>query len=87
MLDGKLLHYSYPNAQAYRTKYQIYTDVESAGVAPSLKNYVMESLRTPLRFLWYAIARGAALDGLAGMRVAWWSARYPAVVARKALRR
>jgi hypothetical protein len=87
MLDGTLLHYSYPDAQAYRSKFERYTDVESAGVSPSLKTYVAESLRTPLRFLWYATVRGGALDGLAGVRVAWWSARYPAVVQRKALRR
>lgn len=86
-LPGTLLHYSYPTAQAYREKFERYTSVESHGVLPSRKTLLAEWLRTPLRFAWYAFVRGAALDGTAGLQVAWWSARYPADVQRKALRR
>jgi (heptosyl)LPS beta-1,4-glucosyltransferase len=85
ILDGTLLHYSYPTPDVYRVKYETYTDIEAAGISPSRGKYVTELLRAPLRFLWYAIARGAALDGAAGLRVAWSSAFYLAVVQRKAL--
>jgi glycosyltransferase involved in cell wall biosynthesis len=85
ILDGTLLHYSYPTAEAYRAKYETYTDIEAAGVRPSRAKYAVELLRAPLRFLWYALARGAAFDGVAGLRVAWNSAFYLAVVQRKAL--
>jgi hypothetical protein len=86
ILDGTLLHFSYPSLQAYRTKYEHYTSVEASGIAPSPRKYVSELLRTPLRFLWYAGIRGAALDGIDGLRIAWYSAFYPAAVQRKALR-
>jgi hypothetical protein len=85
ILDGTLLHYSYPTGDAYRAKYENYTDIEAAGVQPSRAKYITELARAPLRFLWYALARGAALDGTPGLRVAWSSACYPAVVQRKAL--
>ncbi len=85
MLEGTLLHYSYPTHAAYREKFERYTTLEASGLRSSVRNRGAQALRTPLRFLWYALVRGAALDGWAGLRVAWWSARYPAVVARKAL--
>ncbi len=85
ILHGTLLHYSYPTADAYRAKYEAYTGIEAAGVPPSRGRYVAELLQAPMRFLWYAIVRGAALDGIQGLRVAWSSAFYPAVVQRKAL--
>jgi hypothetical protein len=85
ILDGTLLHYSYPTAEAYRAKYETYTSVEAAGLSPSRRKYAEEMLRTPLRFLWYAVVRGALLDGMPGLRVAWTSACYLAVVQRKAL--
>jgi glycosyltransferase involved in cell wall biosynthesis len=85
ILDGTLLHYSYPSPGAYRAKYETYTGIEAAGITPSRAKYAAEMARTPLRFFWYAIVRGAALDGASGLRVAWSSACYPAVVQRKAL--
>lgn len=85
ILDGTLLHYSYPSAEAYNAKYDTYTDIEAAGVTPSRRKYARELVKTPMRFLWYALARGAALDGAPGLRVAWRSACYLAVVQRKAL--
>jgi glycosyltransferase involved in cell wall biosynthesis len=85
ILDGTLLHYSYPSHGTYRAKYETYTDIEAGGVTPSRAKYVTELLRAPLRFLWYAIVRGAALDGASGLRIAWSSAFYLAVVQRKAL--
>ena len=86
MLHGTLLHYSYPSLEAYRAKYEQYTSIEASGVEPSRQKYASELLRSPLRFLWYAAVRGAAFDGIDGLRIAWYSAFYPAVVQRKALR-
>lgn len=86
MLDGTLLHFSYPTATAYREKFERYTSVEAQGLAPSRSGFAREALRVLPRFLWLAIARGAALDGRAGLRVAWYSALYPAAVQSKALR-
>lgn len=86
-LPGTLLHYSYPSDDAYRSKFERYTAIEAGGLEPSLARASIEALRAPLRFLWYAVRRGAALDGAAGLRIAWRSALYPAVVQWKALRR
>ena len=85
-LDGTLLHYSYPTHASYREKYERYTSIEARGVAPSRKAWLKQQMLVPVRFAWYAFARGAVRDGLAGVRVAWWSALYPAVVQWKALR-
>lgn len=87
MLEGTLLHYSYPTHDAYRKKFERYTAIEAAGVTGQRAQWIAQVAKTPLRFLWFALVRGAALDGFAGLRVAWWSARYPAVVQRKALDR
>jgi len=87
VLAGVLLHYSYPTHDEYREKFERYTAIEAAGVRATPMKLLAERLRTPLRFVWYALARGAALDGSPGLRVAWWSARYPAVVQWKALHR
>lgn len=87
ILDGTLLHYSYPTAEAYREKYERYTDIEAGGIEPSAGAYALQSILAPVRFLWYAFAHGAALDGARGLKVAWKSAWYPCVVQRKALRK
>jgi len=86
VLEGTLLHYSYPTHAAYREKFERYTAAEAAGVRGSGLNLLTQLLLTPVRFAWYAIARGALSDGVAGLRMAWWSALYPFVVAHKALR-
>lgn len=85
-LPGTLLHYSYPTRAAYRAKYDDYTTVESQGVSPSYGAALKQLALTPARFAWYALKRGALLDGIPGIRVAWSSASYPAVVQLKALR-
>lgn len=87
ILDGTLLHYSYPSAEIYREKYEQYTDIEAGGVRPSFRAYALQTVLAPVRFLRYAISHGAVLDGVAGLRVAWKSACYPSVVQRKALRK
>ena len=84
-LDGTLLHYSYPTHASYREKYERYTSIEARGIEPSRKAWLKQQLLVPARFAWYAFARGAVRDGSAGLRVAWWSALYPAVVQWKAL--
>jgi hypothetical protein len=86
-LPGTLHHYSYPTREAYREKYERYTAVEASGVVASPARVVLESLRAPARFMWYAVVRAAVFDGIDGLRVAWASAWYPVVVYRKALRR
>jgi glycosyltransferase involved in cell wall biosynthesis len=85
-LRGTLLHYSYPTREAYDRKYDRYTALEARGLRRSAGRALAESLKSPLRFLWYLIARGAILDGAAGAYVAWRSAAYPAVVQWKAAR-
>lgn len=85
MLDGTLLHYSYPTAERYRDKFEQYTRIEASGMPPSRSAWIREAIKTPARFMWYAVVRGAALDGMDGLRIAWASARYPAAVRRKAL--
>lgn len=83
-LDGVLLHDSYPSASAYEAKYNEYTQTEAGGLNYSPVALAAQTAKAPLRFAWYALARGAALDGADGLRVAWASARYPAVVQWKA---
>lgn len=85
-LNGTLLHYSYPTRRSYREKFEAYTSIEAQGLAGSRARWLRELCKMPARFLWYAFARGALLDGLDGLQVAWWSAAYPAVVQRKAMR-
>ena len=83
-LPGTLLHYSYATHAAYRKKFAEYTSIEASGVAPSAAGRLKQTLLVPVRFMWYAFARGALLDGLGGIRIAWFSALYPAVVQWKA---
>jgi glycosyltransferase involved in cell wall biosynthesis len=85
-LPGTLLHYSYPTHAAYAEKYDFYTSIEARGVRPSRARAAAETARAVPRFLWYLFARGALADGAAGVRIAWHSALYPAIVQRKALR-
>jgi len=85
-LPGTLLHFSYPTAQSYREKFDRYTQLESQGVHPSRAAALREASLVLPRFLWYAVARKAALDGGRGLTVAWFSALYPAVVRARALK-
>jgi glycosyltransferase involved in cell wall biosynthesis len=84
-LPGTLLHYSYPDAAAYRVKYDRYTTLEAQRVGRS-PGKLMAALLTGLaRVVWLLFGRGAVLDGPRGWYVAWHSAFYPAVVYGKAL--
>lgn len=80
LLDGLLLHDSYPTANAYASKFAEYTQTEALGIHYSAVQLAREVVKTPLRFAWYSLAKGALLDGADGIRVAWSSARYPAIV-------
>ena len=84
-LPGTLLHYSYPDAAAYRVKYDRYTTLEAQRAARSPLKLSAALLTGAARFIWLLLARGAALDGPRGWYVAWHSAFYPAVVYGKAL--
>jgi len=81
-LAGKIEHYSYETVRSYRETFARYTDLEAAG-NPPLANPLM----VPLRFLNSCLRRGALLDGWGGIYVAWMSAIYPLVAARKARKR
>ena len=84
-LPGTLLHYSYPTHAAYTAKYDWYTSIESRGLPASRSKAAAELLRALPRFAWYVFGKGALADGAAGVRIAWFSALYPAMVRIKAL--
>ncbi|HEY8314336.1 MAG TPA: glycosyltransferase family 2 protein [Candidatus Baltobacteraceae bacterium] len=86
-LPGVLLHESYPDVAAYRRKFDRYTSIEAEGVNASRSSVAAAHAKALLRFAWLTIVRAELLDGWRGIYVAWFSALYPAVVARKAWRR
>ena len=86
-LAGHLHHDSYATRAAYLQKFARYTEIEAASVTPSLETLLREAMLTPLRFAWYALRRGAWRDGSDGWWIAWHSAAYRCVVAKKALQR
>jgi glycosyltransferase involved in cell wall biosynthesis len=86
-LPGTLLHYSYPDLAAYRAKYDRYTSLEANLMKRSVATWIGASAMGVARFGWLLAARGALLDGPRGWYVAYRSAMYPAVAARKALLR
>jgi glycosyltransferase involved in cell wall biosynthesis len=86
-LRGSLLHYSYPDLSTYRKKFAQYTSIEARGSAPSLSALFAACVRSLLKFPYFLLVKGALLDGLGGIYVAYGSAAYPVAVAWKALRR
>lgn len=86
-LAGTLLHYSYPDAATYRAKFDRYTSLEAANMNPSLTRLLGSYASGITRLGWLLFGRGALLDGPRGWYVAYRSAMYPAVAARKALLR
>lgn len=86
-LAGTLLHYSYPTHAEYARKFDRYTSIEAGGMQTTRWRAGVQIALVPVRFFWYAVGRAALLDGSRGLRIAWASAAYPAVVQRKALRR
>lgn len=84
-LPGTLLHFSYPDVATYRAKYERYTSLEAAGMNRSLLAWLSACGTSVVRFVWLLFVRGAILDGPRGWYVAYRSAAYPAVAARKAL--
>jgi (heptosyl)LPS beta-1,4-glucosyltransferase len=84
-LPGTLLHYSYPDVSSYRAKYDRYTSVEASNMKGSVPRLFAASAGAMLRLPWLLFGRGALLDGPRGWYVAYRSAAYPAVAARKAL--
>lgn len=83
-LRGTLLHYSYPDVATYRAKYDRYTALEAAQLAPSAPALAGAGIAGAARLLWLLFARGALLDGPRGWYVACRSAFYPAVARGKA---
>lgn len=86
-LSGTLLHYSYPDVASYRAKYDRYTTLEAEKMKPSPVAWIVACAMSVARVTWLLLARGALLDGPRGWYVAYRSATYPAVAARKALLR
>ena len=86
-LPGTLLHYSYADVGSYRAKYDRYTTLEAQNMPGSFARFIAASGASVLRLAWLMFARGALLDGPRGWYVAYRSALYPAVAARKALLR
>jgi Glycosyl transferase family 2 len=84
-LPGTLLHYSYPDLASYRAKYDRYTGIEAQSMTGSLFGWLAACAASVARLAWLLFARGAILDGPRGWYVAYRSATYPAVAARKAL--
>jgi glycosyltransferase involved in cell wall biosynthesis len=86
-IAGTLLHYSYPDAATYRTKFAEYTAIEAQGSRPSLPALFRACGLGVVRLFYFLFVKGALLDGLGGIYVACGSATYPVAVAWKALRR
>jgi hypothetical protein len=86
-LAGTLLHYSYPDVSTYRIKYDRYTSIEAQELPSSLLRVLSAGAASIPRMLWLLLRKGALLDGPRGWYVAYRSALYPAVAARKALLR
>lgn len=86
-LPGAIVHDSYPTLASYREKFDRYTSVEAAALAPSTRAYVRALATMPLRFAWSILRYGGWRDGWRGLFVAWESARYRVVVRAKALHR
>ncbi len=86
-LPGAIVHDSYPTVASYRAKFDRYTSVEAAALAPSTRAYLRSLATMPLRFVWSIVRYGGWRDGWRGVFVAWQSARYRVVVRAKALRR
>ncbi len=80
-LDGTLLHFSYPDAASYRSKFARYTRIEAEGRPRSLAALLREGVLLVPRFANYLLRRGALLDGPRGWTIAWYSALYPLAVA------
>ena len=86
-LPGTLLHYSYPTQASYRAKFEQYTAIEAQALHATPLRVWVESAKSLLRLPFLLFARGAILDGWRGIYTAWWSAWYPAIAYRKALKR
>ncbi len=84
-LAGTLLHFSYQDYTSYRVKYDAYTTAEAHGIRGSAIGFARAWMAGVLKFWWLLFAKASLLDGIRGIYVAYKSAMYPAVVARKAL--
>ena len=82
-LPGRLEHYSYDDAAAYRDKFARYTSIEASGVHPNFGRTLAAIALAPFLFARNLLVAGALLDGPKGWFVAWYSAIYPVVVAIK----
>lgn len=82
-LPGLLLHYSYPTVASYRSKFEAYTSLEAQSRHPKTGRIRTVGVMAALRFFHATFFRGGLRDGWRGLYVAFWSAMYPVVVARK----
>lgn len=86
-LPGELRHFSYEDMASYRQKFERYTELESIPIRATKFQSGVAGAEAVVRFLYLLIVRGALLDGRIGVLVAWFSARYRAVVLKKAAER
>jgi (heptosyl)LPS beta-1,4-glucosyltransferase len=84
-LGGMLLHFSYPDAQAYRDRFALYTSIEARSLPRSVPHALIQTVLVLPRALNNLLRRRALLDGPRGWFIAWYSALYPMTVAWKAL--
>ncbi|MDQ6826870.1 MAG: glycosyltransferase family 2 protein, partial [Candidatus Eremiobacteraeota bacterium] len=82
-LSGFLMHYSYPTVASYRSKFETYTSLEAQSRHAKAGRISATVPAAVLRFLHTTLFRGGLKDGWRGVYVAFWSAMYPVVVARK----
>jgi glycosyltransferase involved in cell wall biosynthesis len=87
ILDGTLLHDSYPTLASYWEKFDRYTSIEARALRANTFDLVRVLMIAPARFAWLFFVRGGLRSGLRGGFVAFGSALYPCVVMVKALRR
>jgi glycosyltransferase involved in cell wall biosynthesis len=85
-LAGTLVHDSYPTLASYRAKFDRYTAIEAAALAPSRIALLQALLAFPVHIVWSILKHGGWRDGWRGAFVAWNSARYRVAVRAKALR-
>ncbi len=87
LLDGALLHDSYPTVRAYWAKFDRYTSLEARSLRPSGMRAVVTLLLALVRLPWLFFVRRGYVDGWRGAVIATGSAFYPVVVLWKAARR
>jgi glycosyltransferase involved in cell wall biosynthesis len=86
-LPGTIVHDSYPTIASYHEKFERYTALEAAAIAPSPMRLALALAQCPARFAWSMLRYQGWRDGWRGFFVSWYFGAYPVVVQWRALRR